>query len=292
MVVRLVLLTMVAGCLPKSYQCSSNSDCGSTGQCQPTGFCSYIDTTCSGGQRYGDLSGSYTGQCIGEGTDARIDSPRIIDAPADIPIDGPVAFCDTADTTLVGCWEFENTVADASGNNNNGTATSVAYATGKVGQAAVLTAGSHIAVPDSASILASSQLTIEGWINPTSLPAGTARMGILDDDGHYGFFIYLGQLRCFVNITVAYNVTLATSQWTHVACTYDGTTGTIYVNGMQAMQMGGGGALGTPSGQGIALGGNSPTADTLVGMIDQYRVYNVARTASQICRDAGLTTCP
>jgi len=294
MVKLLALIAMTAACLPKTYHCASNSDCGANGVCESTGFCGFVDSTCSTGFRYGDLSSSYSNQCVGSeiDIDARIDTPRPIDAPDGGMPDAARPFCDTADTTLGGCWQFENDLTDASGHNNNGTATSVTYAAGKVGMAAVLTASSHIAVPDSASLLGSGHLTIEGWINPSSLPTGTARMGIVDDDGHYGLFLYLNELRCITNITTSYTVTLPTSTWTHVACTYDGATGTLYVNGSQVAQTGGGAALGTPSGQGLALGGNSPSADTLVGMIDQFRIFSEPRTAVEICHDAGMTTCP
>jgi len=290
MVIRLAPIAMLAGCLPKTYHCSSSSDCG-TGVCEATGFCSYADTSCSTGQRYGDLSGSYTGLCVGDqGFDARVDTSTPGDSQRDAPIDTPAAFCDTTDATLIGCWEFENNVNDASGHNNNGVATSVTYAAGKTGQAAVLASGSHIAVADSVS-LTPTQITIEGWIHPDALPA-SGRMGVLDGDGKYGFFMYPGQLECFVNVTVTATITFTAGTWTHVACTYDGSTGIIYIDGVQAATTAGGVALGAGSTNGIALGGNSPSADTLVGMIDQYRMFSMPRTAAQICRDAGLTTCP
>jgi hypothetical protein len=292
-VIRALLLVALAGCLPKTYHCESSSDCG-TGVCESTGFCSYADSTCSGGQRYGDLSGSYTGQCVGQvtGSDARVDTIATGDGMRDGAPDAPTAFCDTADTTLVGCWEFEGNVNDASGQNNNGTATSVSYATGKVGMAAVLTASSHIAVPDNASLFTQTgQVTVEGWINPSSLPTGTARMGIVDDDSRWGLFIYAGEIRWTTNTTNA-TVTLPTSQWSHVASTWDGTTAIIYVNGSVAGMMSGGGGVGAGNGNGVALGGNSPSADTLDGMIDQFRIFNMPRTAGQICHDAGKTTCP
>jgi hypothetical protein len=287
--VRLALLVaLVAGCLPKTYHCSTSADCGASGMCEPTGYCGYADPSCASGLRYGDLSSSYTGQCVTSEIDGG-NPPR--DARADAIPDAPTPFCDPSDPTLVGCWEFENDVLDASGHNNNGVATGVAYATGMVGKAAELTAASHIAVAPSTS-LTPPQLTIEAWIYPTMLPGIGARMGILDQDGAYGLFIYPGQIDCFVSATVAATVSLPLSTWTHVACTYDGSNGIVYINGVQAAAAGGGTPLGAGNANGAALGGNSPSADTLVGRIDQYRVFSAPRTAAQICRAAGLTTCP
>lgn len=54
-----------------SFPCATDSDCqnGATqGVCQSVGYCSFADSTCSGGQRFGDLSGPFAGQCIGGGS--------------------------------------------------------------------------------------------------------------------------------------------------------------------------------------------------------------------------------
>lgn len=294
--IAIAALALTAACLPKSYNCSSNASCGA-GVCEATGFCSYADTACADGRRYGDLSGSLSGQCVtpgNEGSDGGpVDTPRGSDgrmADTRMP-DAPVAFCDTSDTALVGCWEFEGNLNDASGNANNGVGTAVTFGTGETGMAAVLGAASHIAVADSAS-LTPTQITIEGWVNPSMYPTGGARMGIVDNDGQYGLFIHATTIDCTVSVTVSATATVPLNTWSHVACTYDGTTGKVYVNGSLAATTTGGTALGAGNTNGTALGGNSPSADTLVGMIDQLRIYNLPRTAVQICHDAGMTTCP
>lgn len=289
----LVLVAMTAACLPKTYHCSSDSDCGATGACRSNGFCSFLDGTCATGYRYGDLSGGFSNQCVGAENDGPVDTSRMIDSPIDTMPDAARPFCDTADTSLVGCWEFENNANDASGNNNNGTPTSVTYAAGHTGMAAVLTASSHIAVADSTSLAtATGHITIEGWINMTALPGAGLRMGVVDNDSRYGLFIYSTNVGCTVGVSVSAATLPTPGTWTHVACTFDGTTGIIYVNGSNAGMTGGGGTLGAGNGNGTALGGNSPSADTLVGMIDQFRIFNEPRTATEICHDAGMTTCP
>jgi len=291
----LVMLVLAAGCLRNAaFPCSQDTDCarsGEQGVCETTGFCSFVDPVCEGGRRYGDLSGSLSNQCVGGTTP---DGPPGDGPAGDTGGDGPTVapFCDAAnEPTLVGCWEFENVLTDASGDGNDGTGTSVTFGTGKVGQGAVLAANSHIAVADSASMTPTA-ITIEGWIKPTALPPGGARMGILDNEGQYGFFLQPTGLSCTVSISVSATVTIQPNQFTHVACTFDGTTGHIYVDGSDVAMATGGSPLGAGSADGAALGGNSPSGDTMVGTLDQLRVWNVARTAKQICDAAGKLSCP
>ena len=80
----LLALLGASGCLPHSdYRCTDNAQCGSTGTCEPVGFCSFPDTSCSGGSRFGTGAGSYENQCVGDAmTDGGVDAPPLpIDAP-------------------------------------------------------------------------------------------------------------------------------------------------------------------------------------------------------------------
>jgi hypothetical protein len=57
-----------AGCLKTTaFHCASSTDCGAGGTCELVGYCSFADSSCSGGRRFGDLSGSYAKQCVGGG---------------------------------------------------------------------------------------------------------------------------------------------------------------------------------------------------------------------------------
>lgn len=71
-----------AGCLRSTqFRCAEDSDCargGAIGRCESVGYCSFDDASCDGGRRYGELSGPYAGQCIGDTTpmdDAGVDAP-------------------------------------------------------------------------------------------------------------------------------------------------------------------------------------------------------------------------
>jgi len=89
---------------------------------------------------------------------------------------------------------------------------------------------------------------------------------------------------------------LTAGQWAHVACTYDGTAAAIYVDGVASTTATGGGTLGANGTTGMSLAAdNNPTGpdrQPLIGLIDEVRLMKVARTAAQICADAGKPSCP
>ena len=77
-------LAASAGCLRQAtFRCEADTDCGS-GTCEAVGYCSFDDTGCPDGRRYGELSGPIAGQCVTSEVDAGVDAP--IDAPLDAPM--------------------------------------------------------------------------------------------------------------------------------------------------------------------------------------------------------------
>ena len=74
------------GCSPYgsggSFTCSADEQCGAGGTCT-SGYCAFPDGTCMSGMRYGDFSGSRSGQCVGEST---IEDASVADVPADMMI--------------------------------------------------------------------------------------------------------------------------------------------------------------------------------------------------------------
>ena len=69
-----------AGCLRgTTFQCASNGDCTGSpaGRCESVGYCSFPDTSCPAGSRFGDHSGPFAGQCVDQlaGGDGGIDAP-------------------------------------------------------------------------------------------------------------------------------------------------------------------------------------------------------------------------
>jgi hypothetical protein len=63
-----VLAGLAGSCLrDTSYKCTTNDQCGADGVCEQSvgGYCSFIDSNCSSGRKFGTQAGSYAGQCVG-----------------------------------------------------------------------------------------------------------------------------------------------------------------------------------------------------------------------------------
>lgn len=66
---RAVLLLAIAsaGCLRSTeFKCTDNSQCSTTGAvCEADGYCSFTDSSCASGRRYGEFAGAQSNQCVG-----------------------------------------------------------------------------------------------------------------------------------------------------------------------------------------------------------------------------------
>ena len=211
----------------------------------------------------------------------------------DTGVDSPAGlYCGEPD--LVFCFQFEGSVQDGTPNDLDAVATNVAFVTGKAGLAMAFGATSAADVPDSARFDVQA-MTIEAWINPAQIPGAGLRAGIVYVDPQYGMFLHeLGELQCTVTGGIALRVTpnIPANQWTHVACSYNGTTTTVYVNGVAVGTGTGGGAISTTGTTGMSLAADNPPGSgaRLIGLIDEVRMFSVARTGPQICQDA--LVCP
>ncbi|WP_162910835.1 LamG-like jellyroll fold domain-containing protein [Hymenobacter oligotrophus] len=150
----------------------------------------------------------------------------------------------------------------------------------------------YVSIPATATVpVGNSSYTIEAWIRPTQM--GT--YGIIGW-GNYGTNNQVNALRLspsgLINYWWANDLILSTGNlagaWHHVAATFDGTTRTIYLNGV---------AIGsdTPTGHAVPNANNLRIGSTnngeyFPGSIDEVRVWNVARTAAQLnaAKGAGL----
>jgi hypothetical protein len=99
----LLPLALCAACLRKTeFHCTLDNQCNPGGACQTAvGYCSFSDSGCPSGQRFGDSAGDdLANDCVGEqsGGDAGIDGPPI-DGP---PIDSPPAACPAEYVALAG----------------------------------------------------------------------------------------------------------------------------------------------------------------------------------------------
>ncbi len=86
----LLPLALCASCLRQTeFRCASDNQCNPGGMCQmDVGYCSFSDSACSSGQRFGESAGPYSSQCVGGqtgGDDGGIDGPPIDGLPAGCP---------------------------------------------------------------------------------------------------------------------------------------------------------------------------------------------------------------
>jgi hypothetical protein len=106
---------------------------------------------------------------------------RISYAVAIVAVAGVVQFASAppseSATGLVAAYGFDEgsgtTVTDASGNGNNGTITAATWATaGKYGKALSFNGSNAlVTIPDAASLHLSTGMTLEAWVNPSTVNA-------------------------------------------------------------------------------------------------------------------------
>jgi hypothetical protein len=193
------------------------------------------------------------------------------------------------------------TLTDISGNGNNGTIANAAWtSSGKYGKALKFTGAvnSMVTINDTASLNFAQGMTLEAWVNPSSLnfsngwctaiakehansnnnisyalyaadgpgagPSGHVLIGNADNDASTGSVLSL-------------------NSWTFLAATYDGANLDLYVNGnLIASRIVGGNILETTDP--LRIGGDA-AGEMFTGLIDNVRIYNQALSQSSIQTD-------
>ena len=248
------------------------------------------------GCRYGfDFAGADGDPAAGDpldddaGTTADALSPGS-DAPGGGPDAGPRPFCDPTNPDLVGCYQFENSAADGSSAGNDLTTNDGSFVTGQRGMALYTANGGALAPEDSSMQVP--QLTLEVWVRPDSTPVPTGpRMGIIDKDNEYSIFLYENdEIRCGGGTLTPAFYPLPLGEWTHLACTNDGSSLSIFIDGELVNSL-----PATPPDtdgtEGWGVGMNSPSGDLFDGAIDDLRIWRIARSPADICA-AAAPACP
>ena len=209
-----------------------------------------------------------------------------------------------APSRLVAAYGFDEgsgtAVTDASGNGNNGTITNATWSSsGKFGKALQFNGtNALVTIPDAASLHLSTGMTLEAWVNPSTV------------NGNWRDVIYKGNDNFYLEATSsnaskpdagmiaggtyadAYGTAkLAANTWSFLTETYDGSTLRLYVNGTQVASTAHTGSIATSTNP-LQIGGDSIYGQRFAGLIDEVRVYNVALTAAQIQSDQATSVNP
>lgn len=195
----------------------------------------------------------------------------------------------TANTRLY--LPFDGNATDASGNGLNAVPFNLTYATGKKGNAAVFDGSTSRAVLIyGCGLLISNNITLSAWIKLNAeITSGEYRIFRVGFATSYINLTYQyngGTIRLQVDSgasSIYYNITLGTSNWTHIAWTKSGTTSTLYVNGTNV-------ATGTTGSMGSGTSplyfttelGNEASANYYNGLIDEAIIEDKAWSSMDV----------
>ncbi|HMP81646.1 MAG TPA: FG-GAP-like repeat-containing protein [Verrucomicrobiota bacterium] len=219
----------------------------------------------------------------------------------------PSSSCEQPPSGLVAWWQAEGDALDRVADNDGVLQGAGGYGTGKVGQAFVFdgTTG-HVRVASSAALNvgAGAGMTIEGWINPSSV-AEQIPIAEWNNGNAWGVHFWISQSTLggygtgpgclYANIadTAGGNHFLAsaagivqTNVFQHVALTFDKTSGMamIYLNGAQVAQKNLGSNFTPQTSYDFYLAArvsDPPLINRWAGM-DEFSLYNRALTSNEI----------
>ncbi|MDQ4121863.1 MAG: FG-GAP-like repeat-containing protein, partial [Acidobacteriota bacterium] len=206
--------------------------------------------------------------------------------------------CTPMPSDMISWYSAESNADDIIGTNNGTLQNGAGFDAGKVGQAFTFDGvNDFVAVPDSASLDITGDLTIDAWINPqtySNFPHILSKRNV--DNFHVTYELLLsgtGQFR-FSSMNsgnfndVNSNAIIPLNAWTHVAVTIQGTTLKLYINGAldktvtyAATRAATDGRLTIGSAETTGCGG-SGTCEFFKGQIDEVEIFNRALSAAEI----------
>jgi len=150
----------------------------------------------------------------------------------------------------------------------------------------------YVTVPDANSLDITGNITLEAWIKPSK--TGTQRIiRKVNASLNQGYSLFLASSGYFsikfnddnslstgrVNTSEHYNSPL--NEWIHIAATYDGSTIRTYFNGVPDNTLATSFTI-LANTEDLSIGATSFGNGPFEGVMDEVRVWNVARTESQI----------
>jgi hypothetical protein len=163
----------------------------------------------------------------------------------------------------------------------------------------------YVSIPSGInSNFSANQITVEGWFYPTqSFPATVLIGEAFEGDGVIKFALYSNYVGGAQKIIAGFyssatnwvqpqsSSDLPFNQWTHIAATYDRANIKIYVNGVLTCTQANTNALPNGSERWV-LGKCWDCSNFFPGKMDEVRIWNVARTQSQIQNSMNSTINP
>lgn len=125
------------------------------------------------------------------------------------------------------------------------------------------------------------QLTIAGWIKPTSVATASDLMIAGKRDGSDGYGLYQYQDDIYFRFGGRYaraTGVLVDDTWAHVAATFDGLTATVYVDGVLSSSVGYGGLVQTSTDFSFGSDGSA----FFDGVLDDFGMWNRALSVDDI----------
>lgn len=189
----------------------------------------------------------------------------------------------------IGTWTGDDTLLDSSGSHHGASGTDngampVAFGPGRFSRAFALNGQSYVTIPHAAALQFNTAMTMSAWVYTSA--AGGRILGKRAISGSTGYALetQAGNLRMLFGINVVTATTpLPTNRWVHVAGTWDGTVGVLYVDGAAVKTY----APPTPqtigiNGVDLRIGADAVGAKRWDGSLDHVAVYNGALTYEQI----------
>lgn len=150
----------------------------------------------------------------------------------------------------------------------------------------------YIQVSDANSLDLTDSYTLESWINATTFKSLGGIISKYQVSGANGYFLRLSGTGSYNDLQfdnlLTTGLNLQAGIWYHVAAVKSGATRKLYVNGIE-VSLTGAPSNAVANNNGLIIGFDYSSSKYFHGMIDEVRIWNVARTPEQI-RESMMNT--